>query len=182
MIDIMTSGFSALQTLREADLKLAIHAHRAMHAAMTRNPKHGISMMVLADFARLIGVDTLHIGTGIGKLEGNIQDIMKIEEEIEKDKVKETKKRLRQDWFGKKSVLSVCSGGLQPLHIPFLIKHLGRDIVIQMGGGIHGNVLGTRSGAKAARQAIDSVLKNIPLKEYARDKPELKSTIWQWGS
>ena len=52
MIDIVTSGFSALQTLRNANFKTAIHAHRAMHAAFTRNKKHGISMMVLASGAR----------------------------------------------------------------------------------------------------------------------------------
>jgi len=40
MIDIVTAGFSALQTLREANFKMAIHAHRAMHAAFTRNEKH----------------------------------------------------------------------------------------------------------------------------------------------
>ncbi|MEK7092767.1 MAG: RuBisCO large subunit C-terminal-like domain-containing protein, partial [Patescibacteria group bacterium] len=80
MIDILTSGWAALQTLRQANFKLAIHAHRAMHAAFDRNPEHGISMMVLADFARLIGVDQLHIGTGIGKLEGSIQDVEKLEE------------------------------------------------------------------------------------------------------
>ena len=43
MVDIITSGWAALQTLRDAceDLKLAIHAHRAFHAAFTRNPLHG---------------------------------------------------------------------------------------------------------------------------------------------
>src|SRR3989344_998997 len=96
MVDIITAGFAGLQTLRNANLKLAIHAHRAMHAAMTRNPKHGIRMIVLADFARLIGIDSLHIGTGIGKLEGDIKDIIELEEEIEFNNVRETKYRLTQ--------------------------------------------------------------------------------------
>jgi len=84
MVDVVTEGFGALQTLREADFKMAIHAHRAMHAAFTRNKKHGISMMVLADLVRLIGVDTLHIGTVVGKLEGSLEEVSEIEEEIEK--------------------------------------------------------------------------------------------------
>ena len=67
MVDIVTSGFAAVQSLREANLKMAIHGHRAMHAAFTRDKKHGMSMMTLAAFARLSGIDTLHIGTGIGK-------------------------------------------------------------------------------------------------------------------
>jgi len=180
MIDIMTAGFAALQTLREANLKLVIHAHRAMHAAMTRNKKHGIRMIVLADFARLIGVDSLHIGTGIGKLEGNINDIVELEQEVEESKVEETKLRLKQDWYGKKSVLAVCSGGLHPGHIPYLIRHLGRDISIQMGGGIHGNKLGTGCGAVAARQAIDAAIKGISLKEYSKEHVELKETLKQF--
>jgi ribulose-bisphosphate carboxylase large chain len=98
MVDVVTEGFGALQTLREADFKMAIHAHRAMHAAFTRNKKHGISMMVLADLIRLIGCDTLHIGTVVGKLEGSLEEISEVEEEIEKNSVKETKNRLSQDW------------------------------------------------------------------------------------
>src|SRR3989344_9163605 len=107
MIDVVTEGFGALQTLREADFKLAIHAHRAMHAAFTRNKRHGISMMVLADIIRLIGVDTLHIGTVVGKLEGTLEEVSELEEEIEKKKVKETKLRLEQDWKKIKPVLAV---------------------------------------------------------------------------
>jgi len=68
MVDILTCGFAALQTLRDRDLDLVIHAHRAGHAAFTKNPKHGISMQVIAKVARAIGVDQLHIGTVVGKM------------------------------------------------------------------------------------------------------------------
>ncbi|MBU2053323.1 MAG: type III ribulose-bisphosphate carboxylase [Nanoarchaeota archaeon] len=181
MIDIITSGWAAVQTLREANFKMAIHAHRAMHAAFDRNPEHGVSMMVLADFARLIGVDQIHIGTGIGKLEGKIKDIQEIEEDIEKHKVKETAKRLAQNWGKIKPVLAVSSGGLHPGHVPFLIKHLGKDLVIQAGGGIHGHKFGTEAGAIAMRQAVDAVLKKIPLKKYAKNHVELEEALEQWN-
>ncbi|MCK4552778.1 type III ribulose-bisphosphate carboxylase [Candidatus Pacearchaeota archaeon] len=182
MIDILTSGWAALQTLREANFKMAIHAHRAMHAAFTRNPEHGISMMVIADFARLIGVDQIHIGTGIGKLEGKIKEIKEIKEDIEMKKVKATKKRLEQKWENIKPVLGVSSGGLHPGHIPFLIKNLGKDLVIQAGGGIHGHKFGTEAGAIAMRQAVDAVLKKKSLKEYAKTHVELEEALKQWGS
>jgi len=181
MIDIVTAGFSALQTLREADFKMAIHAHRAMHAAFTRNKKHGISMMVLADLARLIGVDQLHIGTVVGKLEGNLKEVSEINEEMEKKVVKETRSRLAQDWGKIKSVLSVSSGGLHPGHIPFLIKHLGKDIVMQFGGGCHGHKLGTGAGARAIRQAVDATMRDISLKKYSKDHAELRIALEQWG-
>jgi ribulose-bisphosphate carboxylase large chain len=177
MLDIVTAGFSALQTLREQNFKLAIHAHRAMHAAFTRNKKHGISMMVLADMARLIGVDQLHIGTVVGKLEGTLEEVSELAEEIEKKAVKETRIRLSQKWGRIKPVLAVSSGGLHPGHVPYLVEHLGRDIVIQMGGGIHSHPSGTIWGAKAARQAIEAVMKNISLRKYAEDKKELKQAL-----
>lgn len=181
MIDVVTAGFAAVQSLREADFKMAIHAHRAMHAAFTRNKKHGMSMMVLADMMRIIGVDQLHIGTVVGKLEGALDEVTEIEEEIEKKEVKETKHHLSQDWGKIKPVLAVSSGGLHPGHVPFLVKHLGKDIVIQMGGGVHGHPQGTLAGAKAARQAVDATMKKIPLKEYAKDHKELRVAIKKFG-
>lgn len=181
MVDIVTAGFSGLQTLREANLRLGIHGHRAMHAAFTRNKKHGMSMMVLADFARLIGVDSLHIGTGIGKLEGNVREIEELEEEIEGNKIRETRDRLKQDWHGMNGTLAVCSGGLHPGHVPFLVRHLGNEISIQMGGGIHGHPLGTRIGAIAARQAIDAAVSGVSLGVYAERYPELKAALRYWN-
>ncbi len=180
MIDILTAGWAAVQTLRQENFKMAIHAHRAMHAAFDRNSEHGMDMMVIADFARLIGVDTLHIGTGIGKLEGKISDIQEIQEEIEKMEVKETKKRLEQKWRNIKPVLGVSSGGLHPRHVPFLIHNLGKDLVIQAGGGIHGHPLGTKAGAIAMRQAVDATMKRIPLNEYAKTHVELEEALKFW--
>jgi len=180
MVDVITEGFGALQTLREADFNLAIHAHRAMHAALTRNKRHGISMMVLADLCRLIGVDTLHIGTVIGKLEGSLKEVSEIEEEIEGRIVKKSKERLAQNWRKIKPTLAVSSGGLHPGHVPYLMKHLGKDLVIQMGGGIHGHPKGTLRGAIAARQAIESCMRKESLKNYSKTHLELRDALEFW--
>jgi len=181
MIDIITVGWSALQTLRNAneDLKLVLHGHRAGHAAFTRG-KHGISMLVVADVARLIGIDQLHIGTIIGKMEGLKEEILSIEEEIEKKIIKEHGHVLSEDWHHIKPVFAVCSGGLHPKMIPYLVKTLGNDIIMQFGGGIHGHKMGTKAGAKAVRQAIDALMNDISLKEYAKKHKELKVAIQQW--
>jgi len=180
MLDIITAGFASLQTLRE-NTKLAIHAHRAMHGAFTENPNHGISMMVIADFARLCGVDSLHIGTGIGKMKGGVEEVEDIREEVELSMVKETRFRLAENWGRIKPVFTVCSGGLYPGHIPYLIKHFGKDIIIQAGGGIHGHPKGSRAGAMAMRQAVDAVIKKKTLKQYAKTHEELKEMLEQFG-
>ena len=80
-----------------------------------------------------------------------------------------------------KPVFAVCSGGLQPTHVPALVKMFGKDIIIQAGGGVHGNPLGTRKGSVAMRQAIDAVMKKVPLKKYAKGKEELSAAIKKWG-
>ena len=76
MMDILTVGWAGVQTVRNVcdELELAIHAHRAFHAAFDRDPNHGMSMKVLAEIARIQGVDQLHIG-GLGKLAGDEKEV-----------------------------------------------------------------------------------------------------------
>lgn len=168
MVDILTCGFSTLQTLRERDFKLVIHAHRAGHAAFTKNPKHGISMQVIAKVARIIGVDQLHVGTVVGKMFETREEVV---ENIE---------ALKMDWDGLKPVLPVASGGLHPRLIPALIDFFGKDFVIQAGGGIHGHKNGTAAGATAMRQAVDATLKGITLGEYAKKHKDLETALQIW--
>ncbi len=183
MLDIITSGWSALQTLREADMGLVIHAHRAMHAAMTRDPSHGISMLVIAKLARLIGVDQIHIGTIIGKMEGKRMEVEEIEQQIEKGIIKPgyDTHSLGEEWGKIKPVFAVSSGGLHPGHVPKLIKMLGKDIIIQMGGGIHGHPKGTQKGAMAARQAVEASMEGISLKKYSETHKELDMALDMWN-
>src|SRR3989344_2317919 len=91
MIDVVVSGTSATQTLREKlrDYDMAIHAHRAMHASFDRNLKHGISMQFLAKIMRLIGVEQIHSGTGVGKLVGSISEVKSISSTLRDKIVKE---------------------------------------------------------------------------------------------
>jgi ribulose-bisphosphate carboxylase large chain len=103
MHDIITAGFASLETLR-GNCKLGIHAHRAMHGAFTENPDHGLSMMCVADFARMAGVDSLHIGTGIGKMKGGKREVAEISEEVESRRVGKTKHRMMQNWGEMKPV------------------------------------------------------------------------------
>ena len=168
MIDIITCGFSALQTLREQDFNLVIHAHRAGHAAFTKNPKHGISMQVIAGVARMIGVDQLHVGTIVGKM-------FETKEEVAKNC-----EALKKEINGLKRVFPVASGGLHPGLVPALIEFFGKDFVIQAGGGIHGHRDGTVAGAKAMRQAVNATLKGIPLSAYAKTYRELETALQMW--
>jgi ribulose-bisphosphate carboxylase large chain len=168
MVDILTCGWSALQTLRDEGLKLVIHAHRAGHAAFTKNSKHGIAMRPIVKVARLVGVDQLHVGTVVGKMFESKQEVV---ENIEACKM---------PMDGLKTVLPVASGGLHPRLVPSLMETFGCDVVIQAGGGIHGHMKGTFAGAKAMRQAVDATLGNKSLGEYAQMHKELEVALELW--
>jgi ribulose-bisphosphate carboxylase large chain len=180
MLDILTLGWAALQLARKTT-KLPIHAHRAGHAMFDRTPDHGMKMEVIAQFARMIGVDTLHIGTAYGKMVGGKEEVLHIEQEIEQPFTKQTKENLSQKWFNIKPVFGVASGGVHPGIVDKIIKFMGNDVVIQAGGGIHGHPDGTIKGAIAMRQAVDATLKGISLKQYSKDHEELRKALEKWN-
>jgi ribulose-bisphosphate carboxylase large chain len=182
MIDVVTCGTAAVQTLREecGDLGIAIHAHRAMHAAFDRNPKHGISMYFLAKIMRLIGVDEIHVGTAVGKLVGTKTEVTRIATMLRNRDVK-AEDMLPQNWGTIKPVLPVSSGGLHPGLVPTVMNILGNDCTLLVSGGIHGHPEGTRAGAMAVMQAIEASMEGIDLKEYAAEHRELQQALDKWG-
>jgi ribulose-bisphosphate carboxylase large chain len=72
MVDLVV-GWTAIQSMshwcRQNDMVL--HMHRAGHGTYTRQKNHGVSFRVIAKWLRLAGVDHLHTGTAVGKLEGD---------------------------------------------------------------------------------------------------------------
>jgi ribulose-bisphosphate carboxylase large chain len=182
MIDIITAGWSGLQTLREANLGMVIHAHRAMHGAFTENPDHGISMLTIAKTARLIGVDQIHVGAIVGKMKGGKQEVQNIGENIEHKIINpdEEDHILKQKWHNIKPVFAVCSGGLEPSKIPELVGAMGKDIIMQFGGGCHGHPDGTFKGAKAIRQSLQATMDGLSLKGYAEYHTELARALEKW--
>jgi len=169
MVDVFTVGFSGLQTLREEGLPLVLHGHRAMHAAVTKNKRHGISMPVFAKLFRAVGMDQLHVGTAVGKMS---------EKEAEVD---DNLLAAKGAMHGIKPMMPVASGGLHPGMVPAEYRLFGNDVIIQMGGGIHGHPFGTRAGAAAARQAVDAAVRRIPLREYAKTHAELRHALKHWS-
>ena len=171
MIDVILTGYQELaQMARDPSVKVPIHVHRTMHAAFTRNPLHGISMLPIAKIVRMTGGDQLHIGSyGQGKMDTDLDLELKL------------KDVLLNAMYEFKTVFPTASGGLHPAKIPNLIKYGGNNIILQAGGGIHGHPDGTRKGAMAMRQALDATLKGISLDEYSKEHVELAKALEKWG-
>ncbi|KSW12714.1 ribulose 1,5-bisphosphate carboxylase [Pyrodictium occultum] len=187
MIDFLTAGWAALQHARElaGEYGLAIHGHRAFHAAFTRNPRHGVSMFVVAKLGRLAGLDHLHVGTpGVGKMEARAGEVVEYARVLREPVYKPREGdiiHMEQDWAGLRPVLPVSSGGLHPGNIEPVIRSLGLDIIIQAGGGVIGHPDGPRAGAAAMRQAVEAAVEGVPLEEYAEKHRELARALEKWG-
>jgi ribulose-bisphosphate carboxylase large chain len=137
-------------------------------------------MKVIAEIARMQGVDQLHIG-GLGKLAGDKKEVRDNYLKIAQNSNEVDDEILEQNWYGMKNSLSVCSGGVHPGIIHRLIDLLSTDIAVQVGGGVLGHPGGTKSGAKALRQAINAYMENISVKEYAKNHIELEQALEMWG-
>ena len=173
MIDVLTCGYGAIQAVAEdPKIKVPIHVHRTMHAAMTKDPTNGISMRVIAKLVRMCGGDALHIGTlGVGKMEGAITE------------GKQNQLACQSDDVPYKKVMPVCSGGMYPGIVPAVIKAAGtNNLQIQAGGGVAGHPEGVRAGAMAMCQAVDSAFEGVDIEKYAETHHELKLALERWGT
>jgi ribulose-bisphosphate carboxylase large chain len=207
LIDGITAGWMAVQTLRRKYPDVFIHFHRAAHGAFTRpeNP-FGFSVLVLSKFARLAGTSGIHTGTaGVGKMKGNPKEDITAADNIlhlsakghffdqswaqipEKDidvinAVKHDFAHhviLEDDsWRGIKKCCPIISGGLNPTLLkPFIDIMGGVDFITTMGAGCHAHPKGTKAGATALVQACEAYKKGIDIKEYSKSHKELKEAI-----
>src|SRR3954452_2944376 len=72
MIDL-TVGYPAMQSMSHWARRnsVLLHLHRAGHSTYSRQKTHGVSFRVIAKWCRMIGVDHVHAGTVVGKLESD---------------------------------------------------------------------------------------------------------------
>ena len=74
----LTVGYTAMSSMSNwcRANGMILHLHRAGHGTYTRQKTHGVSFRVIAKWCRLLGVDHIHAGTVVGKLEGDPAMIM----------------------------------------------------------------------------------------------------------
>src|ERR1700747_3317358 len=116
MIDLVV-GWTAIQSMshwaRRNDMIL--HMHRAGHGTYTRQKSHGVSFRVIAKWLRLAGVDHLHAGPRVGKLEGDPMTVQGFYNVCREPKLAIDLPRgifFDQDWAGLRKVMPVASGGI----------------------------------------------------------------------
>jgi ribulose-bisphosphate carboxylase large chain len=211
LIDGITAGWMAVQTLRRRYPDVFIHFHRAAHGAFTReeNPI-GFSVLVLSKFARLAGASGIHTGTaGVGKMAGSPEEDIVAAHSIlgydakghffeqnwgkipadDADAIKLAHADVAHhvildddDWRGMKKCCPIISGGLNPTLLkPFIEVMGGLDFITTMGAGCHAHPRGTRAGAMALVQSCEAYKKKIPIGKYAKTHRELAEAMEFFG-
>lgn len=195
MIDVVTTGFAAVHTMRLKNPGLVIHAHRAMHGFITRESGPGISgegvlngfsvsMLTLAKIFRMLGVDNLHVGSPKSKMQDYGESEMIAKAMLTDDTQPDDKfKTLGQKWFGMKKVWPVASGGLHPGVMDTVVEKLGSDIFIQLGGGVLGHPQGAEKGVEAAIEARRTITDGVSFDDFVEKNPNsaLARAIKHWG-
>jgi ribulose-bisphosphate carboxylase large chain len=186
MLDVFVLGMPA--TMHMVNLahryRMFTHAHRAGYAAVHRGGD-GYSFGILEKFYRMIGLDQIHVGTGVGKMDGAPHTIRRFARIARDNEIKASiaEGGLEISKFDKSiaSVMPVASGGLHAGLTEGLFEIFGNDFTMQAGGGVHGHPRGSEAGAKALRAAADAIGEGITLEEKAKTSKELNEGLKKFG-
>jgi ribulose-bisphosphate carboxylase large chain len=193
----LTVGYTAMSSMSNwcRANGMILHLHRAGHGTYTRQKNHGVSFRVIGKWCRLLGVDHIHAGTVVGKLEGDPDMIMGYYKTLRDGYVKKDLKLglyFDQDWASLPGVMPVASGGIHAGQMHQLLHYLGEDSILQFGGGTIGHPMGIAAGASANRTAVEAIIQARNegrdyyaegpdiLVEAAKGCPELNAALEVW--
>jgi ribulose-bisphosphate carboxylase large chain len=178
MIDL-TIGYTAIQSMAKWARAngMILHLHRAGHGTYTRQKTHGVSFRVIAKWCRLMGVDHIHAGTVVGKLEGDPSTTKGFYDILRNSFIPEDPRYgifFDQDWGSMPGVMPVASGGIHAGQMHQLLHYLGEDVVLQFGGGTIGHPMGIAAGATANRVATEAmIMARNEGKDYFQEGPDI---------
>jgi len=178
MIDLVM-GYTAIQSIalwaRNNDMIL--HLHRAGNSTYARQKNHGINFRVICKWMRMAGVDHIHAGTVVGKLEGDPLMVKGFYNTLLDVKTFVNLPQgifFAQDWASLRKCMPVASGGIHCGQMHQLLNYLGDDVVLQFRGGTIGHPDGIQAGATANRVALESmVLARNEGRDYLTEGPEI---------
>jgi ribulose-bisphosphate carboxylase large chain len=186
MIDL-TVGYTAIQSMAKWARRngVILHLHRAGHGTYTRQKTHGVNFRVIAKWMRLAGVDHIHAGTVVGKLEGDPNAVRGYYDTLRENKVAVNPSLglyFEQDWGSMPGVMPVASGGIHAGQMHQLLHYLGDDCVLQFGGGTIGHPDGVAQGATANRVAVEAIIQaRNDGRDYLNEGPEILEGAARWS-
>ena len=185
MIDLVI-GYTAIQSMAKWARRndTILHLHRAGHSTYTRQKTHGVSFRVICKWMRLAGVDHIHAGTVVGKLEGDplmVRGFYDTLRELRTPMKLEHGLFFDQDWASLRGVMPVASGGIHAGQMHQLLHYLGEDVVLQFGGGTIGHPEGIQAGATANRVALEAMIQaRNEGRDFLNEGPEILQKAARW--
>lgn len=186
MIDL-TIGYTAIQSMAKWARRngVILHLHRAGHSTYTRQKTHGVNFRVISKWMRLAGVDHIHAGTIVGKLEGDPNAVRGYYATLREDRIEADPSRglyFEQDWASLPGVMPVASGGIHAGQMHQLLHYLGEDAILQFGGGTIGHPTGIADGATANRVAVEAMIQaRNEGRDDLREGPEILAAAAKWS-
>jgi len=169
MVNFVTVGIDALYELTEEfSNDLAFLGHYAGAGMMSSAWLGYANPVLLGTLPRIAGADmvmTMYPGTPESR--GYLEFL----KTVQKQKLK----------LGEiKPILTVVGGGVTPLNLSNIVKEIGVDVVLGVGGAIQGHPMGAREGAKAVMAAVDAAASGVSVEEKAASCPALKAALDAW--
>ena len=162
------SGLQMYKYLRSYDFDIAMHYQKSGDRVLTdKNNAYSISWTVLLKLARISGADFIHAGMWGGYLSDTKNDLSEWMSILTST----------HDLGFKKTVPSLSCGS-HPGLVDSTVKNFGKEVMMSLGGSLHGHPGGTIAGAKAMRQAFDL---NEQEKKDTSEFKEYNEAVEKWG-
>ena len=133
----------------------------------------------------MAGVDHIHAGTVVGKLEGDPLMVKGFYDTLPRDA--DRRRAWRTACSSSRTgprlnkVMPVASGGIHAGQMHQLIHYLGEDVVLQFGGGTIGHPTGIQAGATANRVALEAmILARNEGRDILREGPDILAEAARW--
>lgn len=171
MLNAHAAGYGVLGALaQDPEINVPLLAHPCYAGAAYLRDNTGLSShLVHGKFMRLDGADIVVYNCAYGKVPGVKERYIRIAQ------------TLQSPFHDLKPAFPSPCAGIHPGVIPAIMKDLGNQMVIGAGAGMHAHPMGLAAGVLTLQQAAESVMKNIPIEEYAADHPELDAALKLWG-
>lgn len=166
MVNFVTTGADALAELTEEfGDKLAFLAHYAGAGMMSSAWLGYANPVLLGTLARLAGADmVMTMYPGAPGSRGYLEFLKTVQQQ-----------KLPLGHI--KQIFTVVGGGVTPLNLAAVIRELGSNVILGVGGAIQGHPMGARNGAIATMAAVNAAHAGTALEEAAKDCPPLAAVM-----
>ncbi len=172
LVNFVAAGLSSLQALSEdSSINIPVIAHYASAGSMTESANSGLSShLLLGKLARMAGADACLFSSPYSTYP------------FLKDNYIRIANAQRLPFYALKPTMPVVGGGVHPNSAIKIIKDLGKDIMLAVGGAIFGHPHGPSKGAEAMMAAVKELNEDRDLDALSQEKgyESLRVSLQMW--